>query len=158
MIPVYIPVAAAVIIKEFDSGPKLLLIRRSKTDEWGMTWEFPRGKCDKGDKTIKDCLQREVKEETGLDIKILKYIDKYKYIADKGKRVSTQYNFLCEPIDKNQKVVLSSEHDGYKWVSSGGEVELLVPQEMKRIVSQVFNSLAIYDYIGIQKIEERSKF
>jgi 8-oxo-dGTP pyrophosphatase MutT (NUDIX family) len=121
-----------------------------------MTWEFPRGKCDKGDKTLRECLTREVKEETGLDVKILRYIDKYKYIADGGERISTQYNFLCDVINKNQKVKLSNEHDGFKWVSTGGEVELLVPQEMKRIVSQVFNSLSVYEYNGIQKIDEWS--
>lgn len=156
MIPKHVPVAAAIIIKEFPDGPKLLLIRRSKTDTWGMVWEFPRGKCDKGDKTLRECLQREVKEETGLDVKVLKYIDKYKYVADGGERISTQYNFLCNVVNVNQKVKLSHEHDGFKWVSSGGEIELLVPQEMKRVLSKVFDTMSSYDYIGIQKIDEWS--
>ena len=157
MIPKQVPVAAAIIIKDFNDGPKLLLIRRSKTDTWGMVWEFPRGKCDKGDKTLGDCLKREVKEETGLDVKIVNYIDKYKYVADGGERISTQFNFLCEVIDENQKVQLSHEHDGYKWVSSGGEVELLVPQEMKRVISKVFTSMPSYNYTGVQRIEEEYK-
>ena len=151
---IHIPVAAAMIFKKFEDGEKLLLIRRSKTDSWGMTWEFPRGKCDKGDKTLRDCLAREVKEETGLDIIVIRYIDKFKYVADKGKRISTQYNFLCKVKDENQKVKLSFEHDGYKWITSAGEIELLVPPEMKRIISQVFDNMTNYEFNGIQKVEE----
>jgi len=154
MKPIHIPVAAAIITKEFDDGKKILLIRRSKTDSWGMTWEFPRGKCDKGDKTIRDCLLREVKEETGLDINILKYIDKYRYVADHGTRISTQYNFLCEVKDKDQRVKLSFEHDGFKWISSTGEIELLVPPEMKRVISQVLDNMTDYEFVGIEEIEE----
>ena len=82
---------------------------------------------------------KEVKEETGLNIVPMKFIDKYEYIADRGTRKSTQYNFLCilDPID--QKVKLSFEHDEYKWIGSVGEIELLVPPEMKKSISKVLN-------------------
>ncbi len=150
-----IPVAAALIIKENINGiRKLLLIRRSKTDSWRMVWEYPRGKCDKGDKTLKDCLKREVKEETGLDVNIEKYLGKFKYVADNGTRISTQFNFLCTLKDKNQKVKLSFEHDGYKWISTLAEAELLVPSEMKKIISKILPGLSIYKKKENQKIEE----
>lgn len=153
---VYIPVAAAVIVKQFVDGPKILLIRRSKTDTWGMVWEFPRGKCErsKGDKTVKDCLLREVKEETGLDIIVEKFIDKFKYTADNGNRISTQYNFLCRVEPNNQKVKLSFEHDGYKWITSGGEAELMLPGEMRRVISKVLETMPSYEFNGIEEIEE----
>ena len=150
-----IPVAAALIIKENNNGiRKLLLIRRSKTDSWGMVWEYPRGKCDKGDKTLGDCLKREVKEETGLDVDIKKYIGKFKYVADNGARISTQYNFLCTLKDKNQKIKLSFEHDGYKWISTLAEAELLVPDEMKKIISKILPGLSIYKRKDNEEIEE----
>lgn len=136
-----INVAGAVIIKNNEEGTQsVLLIQRSKKDNWPNVWEFPRGKCDKGDNDkLKDCLKREVKEETGLDVEIIEFIDKYEYIADRGKRKSTQFNFLCRMINPEQKVKLSFEHQSYRWITSVGEVELLVPSEMKKTISKVLN-------------------
>ena len=109
-----IAVAGAVIIKSNPEGnDSVLLIQRSITDHWKLIWEFPRGKMNKNEKFIKTTLKREVKEETGLDIDIVKYIDKYEYIAENGRRKSTQYNFLCKLTNSNQTIKLSKEHQDY---------------------------------------------
>jgi len=136
-----INVAGAVILKvNEEEGNSVLLIQRAKDDFWPNVWEYPRGRCDKGDENnLNSCLKREVKEETGLDVDIIKYIDKYEYIADHGKRKSTQYNYLCRMTNPNQKIKLSKEHRNYKWVYSVGEVELLIPSEMKKTVTRVLN-------------------
>jgi mutator protein MutT len=153
-----IPVSGAIIIrKNKNDENELLLVRRSKTDHWGLIWEFPRGKVKPGE-DVKKGLYREVKEETGLDVKIIKFIDKYKYIADNGTRESTQYNFLCKMINPKQEVKLSFEHDEYRWIRSVGEAELLVPSEMKKSISKVLNDenrIVSYDMENnTQKIEE----
>lgn len=134
-------VAGAVIVKEDENGTELvLLIQRAKEDAWPNFWEIPRGKCDNGkNEKIPICCMREAKEESGLDILPIKYIDKFSYIADKGTRKSTQYNFLCKMKDPNQKVKLSHEHQDYKWVSTVGEVELYVLPEIKKTISKVLN-------------------
>lgn len=134
-------VAGAVILKQNPEGTQsVLLIQRSTTDHWRLIFEFPRGKCDKGDENeLKKCMKREVKEETGLDVDIVSYIDKYEYIADHGTRKSIQFNFLCKLVNPKQKIKLSKEHQSYKWVQSVGEIELLVPPEMKKTISKVLN-------------------
>jgi len=136
-----INVAGAVILKINDEGTKsVLLIQRSKTDKWKLIFEFPRGKCDKGDQNkLTKCMKREVKEEVGLDVEVLDYIDKYEYIADHGTRKSTQFNFLCKLTNPKQEIKLSKEHQDYRWVQSVGEVELMVPSEMKKTISKVLN-------------------
>lgn len=157
-----IPVGGAIIIRKNEKGEEeLLLIRRSKTDHWGLIWEFPRGKVKPGE-DIKEGLLREVKEETGLNVKIIKFIDKYKYIADNGTRISTQYNFLCKMIDPKQEVKLSFEHDEYRWIRTVGEAELLVPSEMKKTISKVLNDedrIVSYDMENnTEEIEESINF
>lgn len=134
-------VAGAVIIKINDEGTQsVLLIQRSHNDNWPDVFEFPRGKCDKHDENnVKECMKREVKEETGLDVEIIEYIDKYEYIADHGTRKSTQFNFLCKLTNPKQEIKLSKEHQDYRWVQSVGEVELMVPSEMKKTISKVLN-------------------
>ena len=134
-------ISGAVILKPNEEGTdSVLLIQRAHNDNWPDVWEFPRGKCDKGDKNnLKGCMKREVKEEVGLDVDIIEYIDKYDYLAEKGTRKSTQYNFLCRMKDPKQKIKLSKEHQNYKWVMTVGETELLVPAEMKKTISKVLN-------------------
>jgi len=155
----HVSVSGAVILRNNEEGgSSVLLIRRSPTDHWKLVWEFPRGRCDKGDsKDLVRCLKREVSEETGLKVKVLKYIDKYEYLADEGTRKSTQHNFLCKMDPPNQKVKLSKEHDKYRWVDSVGVVELLCPPEMKKTISKVLNTdndIVSYDSSKKQKIEE----
>lgn len=157
-----VAVAGAIIIrKNKRDEDELLLIRRSKTDNWSLIWEFPRGKFKKGE-TLKQALTREVKEETGLDVDIIKFIDKYKYIADNGNRISTQYNYLCKLKNQSQEVKLSWEHDSFMWIRTVGEAELLVPSEMKVTISKVLNNedrIVSYDMENnTQKIEEQIDF
>ena len=97
-------VAGAIIMKKGINGENLiLLIQRSSSDHWPLYFEIPRGKCDKGkNEKLIHCLKREVKEEVGLDIIPIKYIDKFQYLADKGTRRSTQYNVLCKMKNPKQ--------------------------------------------------------
>lgn len=156
-------VAGAIIIKMGDEEkPMILLIQRSADDHWPLYWEIPRGKCDKGDgKDVIECLKREVKEETGLDIKPVKFVDKFQYKADHGTRLSTQYNFLCTMINEKQEVKLSKEHSNFKWVYSLGEVEIMVLPEIKKSIAKAFAHDQIINYdldnAVIQKIEESFK-
>lgn len=154
-------VAGAIIIKIGEEDkPMVLLIQRSADDHWPLYWEIPRGKCDKGDDTnITRCLKREVKEETGLDISPVKFIEKFQYVADNGKRLSTQYNFLCIMKNENQEVKLSKEHSNFKWIYSVGEAELMVNPELKKAIAKAFNyhdQIVNYDMENEveQKIEE----
>jgi 8-oxo-dGTP diphosphatase len=131
-------VSGGIIFKEQpDEKPALLLIQRAKDDHWPNFWEYPRGGCNKNEALI-ECLKREVKEESGLDIIPIKLIDKFSYTANEGKRLSTQHNFLCKMKDPNQKVKLSKEHQGYQWITTPGEAELTVLPEMKRSIIKAF--------------------
>lgn len=137
---VFMKAAAGVIFKEEDDRRFILLIQRAADDHWPLHYEFPRGKCDKpiGEDTIK-CLKREVKEETGLDVSPVKYIDNFKYLADGGKRETTCYNFLCKIDNPDQKIKLSKEHDDYKWIGEVGEAGLLVMPEQRETIEKALN-------------------
>lgn len=137
----FIKAAAGVIFKEEDDRRFILLIQRAKDDHWPLHYEFPRGKCDKpiGEDVIK-CLKREVKEETGLDVTPVKFIDKFSYMAEGGKRKTTCYNFLCKIDKPDQKIKLSKEHEDYKWVGEVGEVANLVMPEQRETIEKALNS------------------
>lgn len=134
-------VSAGVIYKLGENGEVMvLLIQRSKDDHWPLHFEFPRGKCDKpiGEPPDK-CLYREIKEETGLDVEIVRFLDKFIYLAEGGKRRSICYNFLCKMKDPDQPIKLSHEHDSYKWITQMGEVDLMVLPDQKRTLELVLS-------------------
>lgn len=134
-------VAAGIIVKEGENGEKMaLLIQRSSDDHWPLHFELPRGKCDKGDSnTPRTCVVREIKEETGLDIEVVSFLGKFIYYADEGKRKSICYNYECKMKNPNQKVKLSHEHEGYKWITQAGEAELMVHPDQKRFIQQILS-------------------
>lgn len=164
-VEVIVKVAAGVIMKEGDSGEKMvLLIQRAADDHWPLHFEFPRGKCDKGpNEKIIPCLKREVKEETGLDVEPVEFLGTFEYLADQGKRKSICYNYLCEMKDPNQKVKLSNEHDSYRWITQAGEAELLVHPDQKRYIQKVLSienpivTTPENDFTKNNQIEERVK-
>jgi len=141
-----IDVAGAVIYRynEEQKIPEILMIRRAPDDNWPNVWEFPRGKCDKGPKEkITDCLKREVREETGLTFKVISYLNKYTYVAEKGKRKSTQYNFLCELIPPDQEIKLSKEHSEHKWVTAKGQVDVLAVGEIEDTLNLALERIVV---------------
>jgi len=141
-----IDVAGAVIYRynEEQKIPEILMIRRAPDDNWPNVWEFPRGKCVMRPKEkIIDCLKREVREETGLTFKVISYLNKYTYVAEKGKRKSTQYNFLCELIPPDQEIKLSKEHSEHKWVTAKGQVDVLAVGEIEDTLNLALERIVV---------------
>lgn len=60
-------IATAAVIKE---GGKVFLAQRNRSDSFPLYWEFPGGKLE-ANETPEECLTREIKEETDLDIEVL---------------------------------------------------------------------------------------
>ncbi len=50
-------------------GNEFLIAQRKKDDSFGSLWEFPGGKKDEGE-SFEECVVREVKEETGIDVRV----------------------------------------------------------------------------------------
>jgi 8-oxo-dGTP diphosphatase len=81
-------------------------------------WDLPGGRLFLNE-DIKKALKREVLEETSLDIRIIKDIGKkWSFIALDNKKIIVT-NFSCSLKNKEDqnKIILSEEHEEYKWVS-----------------------------------------
>jgi len=152
--------AGGVIMRTGDGNvDEILMIKRAKKDRYPNFWEFPRGGCEEEkDKSLRDCMVREIKEETGLDVKPLRLLGKTRYIRNEGNSneiLTICYNYLCKILNSNQEVHLSKEHQAYKWISEVGEVELMASPEQKKIIQKVLNNeRAIVSYPKRQKVEE----
>ncbi len=102
-------VSGAVIIRE----GKILLIKR-RYEPHKNTWCPPGGFTDKSiNESVENCCIREVKEETNIDIKIIKKIEILKYYNKIKNREEEIHIFLCQPQSK--EIVVDDEVLDAKW-------------------------------------------
>jgi 8-oxo-dGTP diphosphatase len=102
----------------FNQG-KVLVIRESPKYKEGAhigKYDFPGGRLKSGEK-FNESVIREIKEETGLDIKIRKpfFINEYRPIVHGETWQITRIFFKCD--SKTKEINLSKDHDDFKWIN-----------------------------------------
>ncbi|MFB6245283.1 MAG: NUDIX domain-containing protein [Candidatus Nanohaloarchaea archaeon] len=104
------PVTGALILNENDE------IFLMKSPKWENQWLVPGGHVEKGEK-IEDCVKREVKEETGLEVSDVEFVTVLEGMPEKFER-DTHFIFLnysCRV--ENQEVELDQEKAvEYVWI------------------------------------------
>jgi len=117
----------------FDKNGRILTIKRTKTDlARPLYWDFPGGKLDFGEDT-NDGIIREIKEETGLDIKDLSVIDVISGFNDRDEFWVT-ICYVARPI--TTEVKLSGEHNNFKWIDSDKFQQLKASPRNKKFVKR----------------------
>jgi len=99
------------VIISNDTGRCLILRRTSACTDQPGKWDFPGGKVNPSE-NFNDALYREVKEETGIEIVLEKAVGLAKFELD-------SVNVVCVMMEGKHisgDVILSDEHDLYKWV------------------------------------------
>lgn len=120
---------------------QILILKRVKPSSDGLGyWELPGGGLEYGE-TPHQALIRELKEETNLDIKILKPV--YTFTAIRPHYQTVGIGFLCVPT--NNHVVISHEHTEYKFVHSN---ELLNYID-KKIYDDIILTLKEYETLNL---------
>ena len=105
---------------------KVLILRRSLYDHtFAGTWEFPGGKLEFGEK-LEDCLCREVREETGLEVEVECLLYANTFLTHPWRQVVV-VTYLCRP--EEGEVRLSEEHTEYLWATAQ-ELRERIPQKV----------------------------
>ncbi|GBE17387.1 nucleoside triphosphatase NudI [bacterium BMS3Abin15] len=128
-------VAGAVI-----SDNKVLIIQRSSDESlYPNMWELPSGKREPLEPTDK-ALMREIKEETGLNIEIIKILSVFDYQIEKEDEIrdATQINYLMKPAGE-ANVKISSEHQNYTWISMDEIDNYDIAKETKNVIKEVLS-------------------
>ena len=111
---------------------RILILKRSPAEYYAGLWDFPGGTVEKGE-TLQQAAIREVKEESGLEIKLDKnYFYTYHY-QDKELDV---YGFKADFA--SGKVVLSEEHVEFKWISKDEYKTLEYTPSVGAIIKEFF--------------------
>lgn len=101
-------VAAAIIQRD----GQILAARRKPGSHMEGFWEFPGGKIEQGE-SPEQCLQRELKEELGIDSVIGSFFGESCY--DYGTK---QVRLLCYLVEYSKGSFSLNDHDEIRWLST----------------------------------------
>jgi len=105
---------------------KVVLLKNERGE-----WDLPGGKIVSGE-NVKFCLVREIREELGLETKILDhYYSGFTFVYNKIAVFISVYN--CEILNPNTPISLSFEHSDYGYFTSA-EIKKLKMNEVLREV------------------------
>lgn len=75
--------AGGLVWSDQNGTPEIVLVKQKSDGQWHL----PKGKYSSRDKTIEDAAVREVKEETGCEVKPYKFAGSLNYTAKKKKKL-----------------------------------------------------------------------
>ncbi len=100
-------------------------------------WDFPKGHIESGE-TEKKALQREVFEETGIKNLVLapEFKKTIKYFFRQNNKTVFKTVVFYLAYTKTQKVKISFEHMGYKWLSYADALQQLTFANAKAVLKK----------------------
>jgi 8-oxo-dGTP diphosphatase len=101
-----------VVAAIFSRDEKILASRRAPHKSSAGLWEFPGGKVEPGEDSFA-ALEREIKEELGIECKALRTYDTS--ITEVGDQLIKLETIICD-FD-SAKELSSTDHDEFRWLA-----------------------------------------
>ena len=128
--------AGGVVLRHAENGAEVVLAGRDGT------WVLPKGTPD-ADERIEETATREVREETGLDVRVVRSLGTIEYwFAIPRQRIhKTVHFFLMEPLggDLGRH---DHEYDEVRWVPVGEARRLLTFDTYREILDRALGEVA----------------
>ena len=116
---------------------KVLIIKRSSYTSFGEgEWDLPGGGLQFGE-SLHECLNREIKEETGLTVRIGKLLYATTNIVNPSSQ-TVGLMYLCHADTNN--VTLSREHTAFLWAT-----QEQLKERVSKSASEVYEKNAVFD-------------
>ncbi|UCB57209.1 MAG: NUDIX hydrolase [Candidatus Omnitrophota bacterium] len=128
--------AGGIVFKKKDRGFEILLIK----DSYGR-WTWPKGKIDKGEKSL-DAAVREIEEEVGLkDVDVLGRIGRtnYFYRLKGGLIFKTVFFFLMEAKGNEKLKIQKGEINDARWFKSSEALEKVEYKGAREMLEKAIN-------------------
>ena len=115
-----------------DDAGRLLLIRRGHEPSRGL-WSLPGGRVEPGE-TLEAAVVREVREETGLEVRVGAAVGSV--LIPAGAVVYDVTDFACTPLDPAVPPVAGDDADGVAWVDAATLAELACTPRLVETLSE----------------------
>ena len=133
------------ILVNKDTDEILLLQRAGYLKMFGGKWGFIGGSIENSDKSAKDALIREIKEETGIELSFneknsMKSFSKQEHLGGPNDDIvvsDTEY-FIIE-LETKPEIKLSKEHSRYKWFDKES-----IKEKQGKCIPDVFHYIQKY--------------
>jgi 8-oxo-dGTP pyrophosphatase MutT (NUDIX family) len=128
--------SAGGIVVRFDDGIPSLVVGARRRDRDLLTWTLPKGTPNAGESREQTAV-REVREETGLDVRITDVLDSIEYwFVQRGTRIhKTVHYFLMEPVGGDLSRH-DHEFDQVRWVRFDEAPEVLTFETERSLVAR----------------------
>lgn len=118
----------------FNKDGKFLTIRRTKTAPTNpLKWDLPGGDIEFGENPTKSML-REIEEETGFVVKKLIPFDVEAFTYPGNEYWVT---IAYKAFNPKGKLLISWEHDLYKWVTINEFLKLKIPIKLRKFANKL---------------------
>ena len=104
-----VDVAIGMVMRE----GRVLIARRKDGVHLGGYWEFPGGKIEAGE-TAEECVRREMREEVGVEVRVVRRLEKIEYEDERG--WVRLWPFVCEVVKGEAEARAAAE---VRWVLVG---------------------------------------
>ena len=121
----------------FNVNGELLIDKRLEDSSMGGLWEFPGGKKELHE-SIEKTIEREIKEELGIEVSIGEKLVSFEYRYSRKKLNFTVY--ICEWISGEPRSLASQD---IRWVSPKRLVDFSFPAANTKIIYELHKYLQI---------------
>jgi len=134
--------SAGGIVVRHDSGQPWLVVGSRRRERDGRTWTLPKGTPNAGESREQTAL-REVREETGLEVRITGPLDSIEYwFVQSGTRIhKTVHYFLMEPVGGTLEQH-DHEFDEVRWIPFDEAPSRLTFETERSLVARAAEILA----------------
>lgn len=127
--------AGGIVLRHGERGTEVVLGRRRR-DRDGVTWSLPKGTPD-GDETPAETALREVREETGLRVRIVGEVGDIHYrFAREGRRIDKTVRYYLMEVTGGDLADHDHEFEEVRWVELGEADALLSFPTERRILAR----------------------
>jgi 8-oxo-dGTP pyrophosphatase MutT (NUDIX family) len=134
--------SAGGIVVRYESDQPWLVVGSRRRERDGRTWTLPKGTPNAGE-TREQTALREVREETGLEVRITGPLDSIEYwFVQSGTRIhKTVHYFLMEPVG-GDLAGHDHEFDEVRWIPFASAATMLTFETERALVARAAEVLA----------------